>query len=87
MQPTGYHSHMGEPWCGRAQRTMCPQDYMVLWSSALLAVFTSLFTEELYENSKGASSPPWPVSLTLTIITLDLFQAMMLVQIMIQSLP
>ena len=39
---TGYHSHMGDPWCGRTLRTMCPEDFMLLSSSALFAALTSL---------------------------------------------
>ena len=30
---------------------------MLLWSCALLAALNSLLIQELYENSKGASSP------------------------------
>jgi hypothetical protein len=39
---------------------MCPEDFMLLWAMALLAVLkviTSLLIYELYENSKGFSSP------------------------------
>lgn len=36
MWPTGYHSHMGEP------RGLCGEDFMLVWSSALLAALTSL---------------------------------------------
>jgi hypothetical protein len=42
LQPPGYHSRMGGSWCGTVPRTMCPEDFMLLWNSALLAAFTSL---------------------------------------------
>lgn len=31
----GCHSHMGGPQCAVALRTVCPEDFMFLWSSAL----------------------------------------------------
>lgn len=43
MWSTGYHSHMNEPRCGMTLRTTCPEDFMLLQNSALLAAFTSLF--------------------------------------------
>ena len=49
-QPTGYNRNMGKPRCGTTPRTMCPEDFMLLWSSALLAALTSLLMEELHEN-------------------------------------
>jgi hypothetical protein len=50
LQPTGYHSHMGDPPCGTAPRTTCLEDFILLWCFALLLIL------ELYENFKGASS-------------------------------
>jgi hypothetical protein len=37
--------------------TKCPEDFMVLWSSALFAALTYLLIQELYENFNGASGP------------------------------
>lgn len=44
MRPIGYHTHQGEPQCGMTLRTMCPEDFMLLQSSALLTVLTFLST-------------------------------------------
>lgn len=43
----------------KALKTLCPKNFMLLWSIALLVVpvTTSLTIYELYENSKGVSSP------------------------------
>lgn len=42
MRPTSYYSHMGEPQCGTVLRTTCPEDFTLLWSSALSVALTSL---------------------------------------------
>jgi hypothetical protein len=76
MWPMGYHSHKIEPWFGTAPRITCLEDFIVLWSSARLAALTSLLTYKFYENSKRL-----PLFLALTIILLDLFQALPLEQI------
>jgi hypothetical protein len=50
---------MDVPRRGRAQRTEGPEDFMLLWSFALLVtlmvimMITFIITYVLYENSKG----------------------------------
>lgn len=58
------------------------EDYMQLWSFALFLVLTviaSLLIYGLSESSKGVFTPPWAVSLALTI-GIGLFQASLLEQ-------
>lgn len=57
MSPTAYHNHLTETQCGVAPETTYLEDFILLWSSALLAALTNLLIYELYQNSKGASSP------------------------------
>jgi hypothetical protein len=64
---------MGVPWGGRALRTMCPENFMLLWSVALPVALAPLLIYELYENSQGVPPPHWAVSLALTIV-LGLFK-------------
>jgi len=42
MQPMDYPSHTGELWCALALRTMSPENFILLRSSALLVALTSL---------------------------------------------
>lgn len=71
---------LGEAWRGRAPRTKCPEDFMLLLSISLfvaLEVTMSLKISELYENSKGISNP----SLGTKKTVIDFFQALLLEQI------
>lgn len=74
---------MGVPQRGRTQRATRPEDFMLLGNITLLVAFTctSLIIYELYENSEGLQSPHWVLSLSFTIVVLDLFQASLLEQI------
>lgn len=40
-------------------RTACPEEFMLLWSFALLADLIFLQIYKLHENSKGLPSPHW----------------------------
>jgi hypothetical protein len=42
MHSSGYHNPIGEPLCVTTLRTTCPEDFMLLWSSAYLAAVTTL---------------------------------------------
>ena len=52
------------------QRTSCCYGVLLCLTFPLIC--------ELYENSKGIPTPHWTVSLALTRIVLDLFQALLL---------
>jgi hypothetical protein len=61
-------------------KTTCPEDFILLWSFALLVPLTSLLMSCL-KTLRGVLAPHWAGSLSLTIIVLDLFQALLLEQI------
>lgn len=64
-------STMDVPKRGRAPRTACPQDLMLLWSFALLVtlmvimIISSIITYELCENSKRGFQLIWQYHLHL----------------------
>ena len=58
--PTISTAMMLVPQRGGSQRTECPEDSMLLWSTALLmalSVFTSFLISGLCEDPKGTPSP------------------------------
>lgn len=64
---------LGELWEGRAPRTACPEDVLLLFSTALilaLAVTTSLI---INENSEGFQLLTGWLLLVLTIVVIDFF--------------
>lgn len=67
---------IGVPQRGRALKTVCAEDFMLLGSIALLVVlevYMDFLIYALCENFSRASTPHWAVLLVLTIIVIDLF--------------
>lgn len=64
--------------------TMCPEDFMLLWRSALLVALPVISSLPIYACGKtlrGCPAPHGAVSLAFTITDTDLFQVLLLLQI------
>ena len=71
-------STVGVPERGRALRTKCPEDFMLLWSFAHI---TSLIIYELYKISKGGSNLlVGSVIVTHSVSWIEPFQGLLLSQ-------
>ena len=84
LWPTISTAMMLVPQRGGSQRTECPEDSMLLWSTALLmALSVSHPSSSLgcVRILRGLPAPHWAVSLALIITVLDLSQALLLEQV------
>jgi hypothetical protein len=71
---------MDVPQRGTALTTTGPEDFMLLWSILLLVAFME-YSMSYMKTLRKLSAPHWAVTLALTIIVIDLFQALLLKQI------